>query len=189
MGTVKSHRPVERHKPWVDSERMRQLLRLGDSPDAAENGSKGRRGEIRAPLTKDFIDGAEEALNTAKMLRTEGNGTWAFATAYCSMFHVARALTSNAGLFVPRDTDRFVLMKIAHNYKRVVNGTQDIRDEVMWLTRLSMRDQRNDIVHSGLNHIQRETVNEAIARAESFLNKAKAVIGSAQAEQLIVKAV
>ena len=61
--------------------------------------------------------------------------------------------------------------------------------EVMWLTRLSMRDQRNDIVHSGLNHIQRETVNEAIARAESFLNKAKAVIGSAQAEQLIVKAV
>lgn len=176
MGTRGLHRLSGVRKPWVNPEKIRNMLRLEAQPRSVANELVRHHEEVRTPSTKGLLDGAEEALSAAKALKSVGKGTWAFVPAYCSMFQVARALISNVGMFVPRDTDHFVLMKIAQNYKEVANGAPEMKEEVMWLAQPSMREQRNDIVHSGLNHIKRETINEAIERAESFLAKAKALI-------------
>ncbi len=62
-------------------------------------------------------------------------------------------------------------MKIADNYDMVAKGKPDMRTEVVWLTQVSMRELRNDVVHSGKNDIKEETINETINRAQGFLKR------------------
>ena len=183
MGTGRFCGFAESHRPRVDANKVGHLLRLGEPFESEAKWPAKRPKGSKAPTTNDFIEGAEAALGAAKVLRTAGNGTWAFVSAYCSMFHTARALVSNAGLFISRDTDYLVLMRFAANYNRVTNFTPGLKEEVMWLAQLSMKDQRNDIVHSGLNHVRMKTVNEVITHAEDFLAKARAAIRQSRPPQ------
>ncbi len=67
-------------------------------------------------------------------------------------------------------------MKVAANYDIVTKGNPNLRVDIGWLTQMSIRDKRNDVVHSGRNHIPVETVNNVISRAESFLSKVRDVV-------------
>jgi uncharacterized protein (UPF0332 family) len=133
---------------------------------------------MKLPSTKELINGAASALRSSKALVSVGEHTWAFVSAYCSMLHSARALLANASLLETRDADHVVLTRLAENYKRVSNGAPDMREEILWLAQVPIRDKRNDIVHSGMNHMPRSLTRETITMAEGFLTKVRAALKS-----------
>jgi uncharacterized protein (UPF0332 family) len=172
-----SRNEVNAHK-WIGSERFMRLLRITEPTKYGRDESQMAFQEMKLPSTKDLIAGAESSLRAAKTLVAAGEYTWAFVPAYCSMFHSARALLANAYLLEPREADHSVLLRVAENYKRVANGAPDMKGELLWLAEVSMRDRRNDIVHSGLNHLHRELTKDTVARAQTFLAKVKIALKS-----------
>ena len=184
MTKEKPNGHVGGYRPWVDFNTMKSLLRFDESYVLKE--PIGYLEEAKVPSAKDLIDGAEVALDVARMVRVSGSYSWAFAPAYCSMFYTAKALVSNAGLLSPGYTDSMTLIKIGENFDLVAGNMPSIREELLWMSQLSIRTLRNGIIHSGLNHTPRNTVNETITNAEQLLLKARKIIEAGRPIQLTV---